>query len=140
MKKYTVVFILSIMGYSCDVTKLHVFDTYEKGKQAASEKNKSIFLIFDLYSNPTGYIDNLLADTDIEFHLKEYVVVRLMCDSNEKIDNEVTRGDVNSKFQVELTSAYFQPMFVKLSPSGLPTSEPMGYSKKSEVIQYIITK
>lgn len=134
------ILILCILDHSCNIEKLQVFNTYEEGKKIAFEKNKSIFLIFDVYTNPNRYIDHLLEDRDIKFYLKEYVIIRLMCDSKEKVDKKVTRGEINSRFQVELTSENFQPMFVKLNSSGVLISEPLGYSKKWKVIEYIKTK
>ncbi len=137
--KYLLISILAIQLLSCHFSKSpNTFDSLDTGINAAKEKNVKIFVAFDVFGSPTNYVDEIIQDKKVASALNNNVIVRLRCDDRSKINDTMSVGELNSKLQRELTGEYFQPMFCFLDKTGRRISPLLGYSKKEDVIEYIL--
>lgn len=136
--KDIIILIMFCVLLSCNENeKIRCFNNFEEGKLKAKEMNKNLLVIFDLYGSSTNYVGKLLEDKEVKTILKSFIVVRLMCDDRQMKDSTQTIGNYNSNFQRKLMNEYYQPMFCVFSTSGNRIMEPLGYSKKEVVINYL---
>jgi hypothetical protein len=118
-------------------TPLTIYYSIEEGIDVAKKEDKFIFIAFDLYISNVD-LNRYFEDSDIQDALRDFVVVRLLCDDKKVINDSTTIGSKNSDFQTRIFEKYYQPMFAFISKEGRKMSEPRGYcSKNEELVQYI---
>lgn len=70
-----------------------------------------MFIVFDLLGSSSNYVQTLLDDYQVKYNLKNYIIVRLMCDDRSLKNEEGSIGSYNAQLQIQMTGKRFQPMF-----------------------------
>lgn len=136
-----IVFLIVFLCFCREDKKLIIINDYNEAIALSRAKMTNIILIFDLFSSPTNYVDDLLNNKEFINSNSESIILRLYCDDKRLVHDSMTIGKKNALFQLKLVPDHYQPMFCIIDSTGKIIKDPIGYRQnKKEVIEYLRIK